>query len=370
MRLFISSSEPVRTPESIDLSDVPERIVPSGPWGRMWALGLCLAGLMFGGWEYHWRTQGFTPSLVDGPDVWSLERQRVGATQTQVVLVGASRMQVGFSRAVFHERFPNYDLVQLAKYARPPMAVLRDLSEDQDFRGIVICDAVSPYLERSYRNSLQDYVEFYRRQWTLNEQLNCRASSFFQDHLVSLNPHLNPAKVLFHRAVHGTSPTPQVLRMDVHRSQYVDYSKVIPGTNYEGRDNDIRERYHEQPPPAPDAWLVEAREIEALIQKIQQRGGKVTMVHFPVSGSLAELDEKFYPKREYWDRFAAMSSAETIHFGDVPTLAEFTCQDGSHLDYHDAPRFTAALLDELVRRKFLSSATVPLANRDVARVGQ
>jgi len=39
-----------------------------------------------------------------------------------------------------------------------------------------------------------------------------------------------------------------------------------------------------------------------------------------------------------------------IHFKDVESLKDFTCPDMSHLDYHDACRFTKALVHELRKR--------------------
>jgi hypothetical protein len=62
-----------------------------------------------------------------------------------------------------------------------------------------------------------------------------------------------------------------------------------------------------------------------------------------------KLDEKRYPKSKYWDQFAKMTNAVTIHFKDVPELSNFDCPDASHLDFRDAPRFTISLGNELRR---------------------
>jgi hypothetical protein len=73
----------------------------------------------------------------------------------------------------------------------------------------------------------------------------------------------------------------------------------------------------------------------------------VIFVRFPTSGVLWELEEQRYPRKDYWDVFAAESRAATVHFKDYPALARFQCPDGSHLDYRDAVPFTKALAEIL-----------------------
>ena len=65
----------------------------------------------------------------------------------------------------------------------------------------------------------------------------------------------------------------------------------------------------------------------------------MVFARLPTSGKLHDELERCKPKREFWNKFAAATSAETIHFQDVPTLADFECPDWSHLDVRDAPRF-------------------------------
>jgi hypothetical protein len=91
-------------------------------------------------------------------------------------------------------------------------------------------------------------------------------------------------------------------------------------------------------------------ETAPLVESIQKRGGKVIFARFPTSGEHRVLDERYYPRREYWDRFAARTPALAIHFDDVPALSRFELPDTSHLDSRDTPAFTEALIEELARR--------------------
>jgi alginate O-acetyltransferase complex protein AlgI len=57
------------------------------------------------------------------------------------------------------------------------------------------------------------------------------------------------------------------------------------------------------------------------------------------------------------ENFSALLGALGIAFEpNAPSLAESECPDGIHLDERDAPRFTALLLDELVRLQPLPAA--------------
>ena len=105
----------------------------------------------------------------------------------------------------------------------------------------------------------------------------------------------------------------------------------------------------------PASWLEDVTTHEPIVERLQSRGGRVAFVRIVSTDESYELSERCFPKTECWDRFAAKTGAVAIHFKDVPTLADFRCPDTLHLDYRDAPRFTTALLDELVRRGVLPS---------------
>ncbi len=93
--------------------------------------------------------------------------------------------------------------------------------------------------------------------------------------------------------------------------------------------------------------------IAAATAAIQARGGAVAYVMFPVCGPLRTLEDAAYPRETYWDDFAARVGAPTVHYADVPGMADFDCPDWSHLDMRDAPAFTDLLLDELERQGVL-----------------
>ncbi len=77
--------------------------------------------------------------------------------------------------------------------------------------------------------------------------------------------------------------------------------------------------------------------------ELQDRGVRVVVISFPVCGRRREIERSRYPRKQFWEVFAARTSAITIRSEDSPELQDYTCRDGSHLDKRDTPRFTRAL---------------------------
>jgi D-alanyl-lipoteichoic acid acyltransferase DltB (MBOAT superfamily) len=95
--------------------------------------------------------------------------------------------------------------------------------------------------------------------------------------------------------------------------------------------------------------------LNALVRRFAARGGRVIWVELPSSGRTRAVEERRYPRTQYWEWFAGhvelRGSALSVH--DDPALDTFRCPDGSHLDPSDAPAFTRELAGALVRRRLL-----------------
>src|SRR5262249_10352840 len=94
---------------------------------------------------------------------------------------------------------------------------------------------------------------------------------------------------------------------------------------------DLR-RQQEQDPPDPGKFVEIVVWIESLVQRIQSRGGRVIFISPPMSGEVWEVNKQVFPRKDFWDVFSVRTSAKTIHFKDYPSLANFVCPDGLHLD--------------------------------------
>jgi len=327
---------------------------PSGDWGKTWLTAAALLALALGGWEVLWRVRGHVPSVVANEALWAFQRARASPGNTEALaLLGKSRMRLNFSTDTFREHFPQHPVIPLAVGGLSPVASLRNLAEDQRFRGRVLCSITAEDLRRERHAEQLEYVDFYRHRATWDTHLNVLLSRFVQSRCVFANPRVNSKTVVEGVLAAGHLPDPIFVVTHADGSKSGDFSGVDIEPYRREREAMMLRVYKSEPPPPPDQWLAEALEIIPLAERIEARGGKVAFVRMPTSYNHWKYDEQYYPKREYWDRFAARCGRVAIHFQDVPELRGFRCPDSSHLDQRDAPAFTIALCGELVRRGFL-----------------
>ena len=157
---------------------------PAKRWLLVWITTIVCAMTICGGAEAFWRSQDHQPSIRDTPEYWAWLRAGVSDYQpNHVVLLGASRMQLGFATEVFRQRFPGYQLTQLAVNGRAAMATLRDLANDSAFQGIVICSATSKHFSRTAWDAQQEYVDTYQNRTYLPLAIEANISWHAQSHL-------------------------------------------------------------------------------------------------------------------------------------------------------------------------------------------
>jgi hypothetical protein len=335
-------------PSSISSSE-PRRI-PAGDWRATWLVALALAiGLLFA-LERVARTHGQRPSVTDDPIWWSLSRRELGDDPRVVAFVGTSRMQLAYVGSAFAAAAPKLRGVQLAINGVTAHGVLEDLAADERFKGVAVVDfdewdlswgdvykQVKPYIERSH--------ELWRAPGALANRV---LSSYAQERLAVLAIGGRP---LLTGLVQRQWPAATWVASDRDRISRADWSLASPAS--------LRSRAQKRlanfdtPAIAAEAWVANALALEPLIQRIRARGGDVVIVRLPISGRLAELFDQHYPRAQYWDAFAAKSSAHVIHFRDVPALAGLVCPDEMHLDQADQPRFTRAVVETLRARGVL-----------------
>jgi len=307
-------------------------------------------------YECHLRTAGFRPSVVDDRDLWSYYRAQVYSYgRKTIVLLGASRIQLDVIPHELEKMFPCYRIVQLAIDGKHPLSVLKDLSEDQGFRGIIVCSITALGFNRENWDDQSDFVEYYHNHFTLDKRVNRMIKTFIQQHLVIADPYVKFRKVFDYFLRRKRMPPPRYLVTCADRSRKADYSIVDVRAERAFRIKRIREIYEQNPAPPHQTWVRQAMAVEPFVAEIQGRGGKVVFLRLPSTGKHWELDQQFYPKDRYWDQFAAGTSAETIHFMNCSTLSEYNCPEGSHLDSKDAPTFTRDLGRELRKKGILSS---------------
>ena len=328
-----------------------------GPWLKTWLLAIGLTLAVLGGWELTLRRMGHRPNVIDDEALWAGQRDRVYTRggEKPIVLIGDCRTQLGLVPTVLRDSFAGRRVVQLAVEGSSPIATLRDLAADEAFNGTVICGLDARLLCRDLWDTQQHYVDYYHRQYGLNQKLNRFFSTLAQEHVVSIDPQLRLNNLLVRLATGQPWPAPYYLRTQADRSRLADYSRVdleahrkwaCDRTTWLATNRDL---------PWTEEWLQDAMEVEPWVDAIVARGGRVVFVQFPTTGHLFAYDEAIFPKEKFWDAFAARTSALCIHFKDVPELAAFDCPDWSHLDRTDALRFTTELGRTLADRELLGT---------------
>jgi hypothetical protein len=293
------------------------------------------------------RARGFQPSVKDDEYLWALERRRASDdSPTTMAILGASRILLAFSPTAFAEELPRWKYVQLAVQGSRPLGALIDLAMDPSFRGVAVIDIVELNFNAEGLDSLKRELGAFRRGWRAIGELAERSlSKRVQEHLAILSTGgLRALRSLWST---GAWPAPSYTTTAADRTRYADYSLVDAEARRKQRVARI-DRWSDS--LDLKGWLAEPLALEVFVAMIQARGGNVVFVRMPTCDERWTYDESVAPKAEYWDRFAAVTRATTIHFADYPQLSNFECPDTSHIDSSDGPRFTRALLDILVER--------------------
>ncbi|VAX40795.1 hypothetical protein MNBD_PLANCTO02-839 [hydrothermal vent metagenome] len=313
------------------------------------------------------RTHGHQPSVSDNLELWANVRDTVYDSDGKViVLLGASRMQLGINTNVLRKRFPDYTIAQLAVNGRRPMRALEDLANDKKFKGIVVCSVMTMSLPQDRWEGQEKQVKYYHQRTNISNKINQQIITYTQNHFVIANPNIKLTNMIKEAVKDFSMIKPSYVQGQPDRSSRANFSHRTDEQLLQYVPGFLRSKKQSNHPlqTDPKQWLEDVQIVETLVQKIQLRGGQVVFVRMPTSGELWDYEEQSIPKSLFWDRFAEKSSAETIHFKEIETLKNFTCPDRSHLDYRDTPQFTNALFDEIARRKVFSTTSfIQTANK-------
>jgi hypothetical protein len=320
-------------------------------WAMVLATSVVAAVLIVGAAEIRWRRLGYVPNIRDSSELWSIQRDRVYAEKrTPFVLLGASRIEFAIDMPLLQQLLPDYQPVMLAQNAHYPLAALRDLAADANFRGIILCDIESRGLYKMYADMQQPLVDYYHRQWSPSWHVHRLLLNLWQAHFDIADPQLG-AVAAARRWIDGTAaPARDYFRFHTDRSGDIDYGQVDTEAakrhfaELVANSKDIRALV------APDAWFADLRDVYEWTRQIQARGGKVIFYQSPTSGQVRQTDLVAHPPAQYWGRFAADSPAPVLDAEDDPALSAFRQPDDSHLDWRDKPAYTRALVDALVSR--------------------
>jgi len=323
-------------------------------WLLTWLLA---AAITAGGWlafETYWRGQGYGPTVMDSLDLWSLHRSRASkpAPPLRVALLGASRIQYGLSPSVFRDEARNTDPIMLAVNGHYPLAALRDLADDENFKGVAIVGIDSRGMDKKVWEMQAKHVQQYHHDWSPSREVHRRLLTYVQQHAIAARPDFAVVTLAKRYLDDQGPPYREYVTFERDRSGGTDYRKSDLAAIRAARVADLRKYYPMYTPPTPAEWLNEMREVVRWVDKINARGGRVVIYREPVSGEHLELDEANFPRAKYWDRLVEIMPATMLDFRDYPELVIDT-PDTSHIDIKDIDRHTRALVRVLKARGVL-----------------
>lgn len=313
--------------------------------------------------DRHWRARGYVPAVIDSMSLWAQQRDRVYSQErTPLVLLGASRIQLGIDMPLLRERLPAYRPVMLAINGHYPLAALRDLADDEDFRGVVLCDIESRGFEPVHREMQQPYVDHYRTRWTPSGRVHRILLTAWQRHALIANPDFGALASLRRWLGGGGAPWKSYVRYRRDRSGDADYAGIDAVPYAKAFADGYRHVLAAHPPSPPDRWLADVALVRGWIERIHARGGEVIFYNTPTAGALRKLVDDAYPAGQYWDRLGTALDAPTLDYREIPALTAIALPDGSHVDYRDKPAYTRALVDTLIERGWLRGTDAPSRN--------
>ena len=325
-------------------------------WLIAWLLALVAVLGTAAAFELSLRARGYVPTVQDDKDLWSLQADKLRGAREPIALLGASRIQFAVDPAQV-EKATGRTTAMLAINGEYPVATLRWLAKRTDFHGLAIVGVDSRGLDRRHWEMQQPWIDHYRHRWTLARKVHRVLLTPLQRYLVFMRSPFAWVS-LARREFEGLGmPFNDYLVMRADRVGFLDYRRTNVAAIKRQRIIDLVDYYRDYPPAPPSAWLANLEQVSAWVRMIQARGGNVVFFREPSAGEHLALDEKNYPRGEYWDAYARVSPATMIEFRDVPAFASMVLPDTSHIDGLDVPRFTAALIEVLARRGIITVAS-------------
>lgn len=355
-------------------------VVPEHQWFRLMIASVVLTAACTLGWESYWRSQGYTPSVNDTPDLWADVREQVDANPTGTVLIGSSRILYGFDLGVYEQAFGQRPM-QLATVGTSGSEYLHHLA-DSEFAGTVIV-GVSPGLYFAPGGPpvarARENVQYYRDRGPA-KRISHTLSMMLERRFAFLEPTDLPLEKLLRANPLPTRAGARLPPLAPPHFYHVNEERQAAMTAKAEKDATFQQVIKERwiplftPPPPPKNLSPEVfgQKMERMLQtaldrskesvdKIRARGGRVVFVRYPSTGTVRELERKFTPRAMRWDRLLKATNAPGIHFEDHSELSGFECPEWSHLTRADATTFTTRLIPHL-RRALADDALSPLLN--------
>ena len=344
---------------------VPERDIPTRPWGPIWIVAVVMAIVMLAGWEWYWRDYGVTPSYRNSDAQWASQRRRIDNGE------GGKTVLIGSSRVLFDVQLPVWEKatgerpIQLSLEGTSSVPVLEDLAADANFTGRLLV-GVTPGLFFSGFAYRGDAISRYHKEAPSDRTGHWISQHLLEPWLAFYDPDFALDVVVRRQAwparagVPSRMPVRKLMVSDIDRNTMM-WRKVEVDPVYRALARSIwTQNFTGPPPPSMNtpakAKAVVDKQIERAVKAVttlRARGVQVVFVRPPSVGEYYAFEQKTVPRTATWDVLLQRTGAPGIHFEDFPALQGYESPEWSHLTAAEADRFTAALVP-IVEREFRS----------------
>ena len=312
------------------------------------------------------------PSVRDSKELWATARsEAVLLGDRALILVGDSRMQLDIDLDILAAN-TGLTPVQLAIDGSEFLPMLADLAADDSIKGhVLVSGDIWKLVKKPHTDRANEWIDFYHKDY--KDLVAPKLETLLKSHVQTLSALYAsgmPASDLLVRLITPGRVTPLYLTTKTNRQRDADYRLVEQPMFYIQRvlrnlgemvdlsqvatETDFERLVQEKlKHSSPSHYSSENfAYVNGLVERIVARGGKVGFVSFPMSRLILAIDEYRTPREYGWDVFAANSAATTLNCLDYPEM-NYSLPDGSHLDLHDKPAFTADLVSRLKAKGFL-----------------
>lgn len=333
--------------------------LPEAPYKRIWLLILCLLALALSLSEWLYRQKGFRPSIADTKMYWAIKRDQVynqPKEKKKIVIVGASRAQLGIVPDSIQDELPGHKVVHLAVGGTQSLYILMDLAQDPNFNGTVFFSMIIPSLDTNNVEAAKPWADYYHNHFdhygNLGKRYNAWIQATLQQYLITMSTTLRLSEIV--RLSFSLKPNYIHMQKSRYRAAYyydlmtpkelmTHRSKRIKGLKMPTERTDIdHERVFQK---------LDYKTLITCYRQLKKKGGHLFLIRMPTTGEHWLHDEKFFPKDRLWDRISNITNIPSIHFQDYSELSAYTCPDTSHLDANDSPEFTKNLV-KIIKKQY------------------
>lgn len=331
-------------------------------------LAAILAATFILSWELLLRKQGYKPSYNDDKALWAAKRKEAYQSQDKAtVFIGSSRIKFDLDIPTW-EKLTGEKAVQLALVGTSPQLVLKNLADDEAFKGKLIIDVTEPLFFSAnpfFQKRSTEAVAYYQKQTPsekLSNEINFAVESSFtllEEERFSLNTLLSDLNVPNRPGVFTLPPFPKTFGWTTKdRQTYLSDLFLSNPKDIEWQTNIWKMLVTGDPtPPLNDSALQAIfTDLKRNIQKIRSRGGKVLFVRTPSSGFMGDGEVKFFPRERYWNSLLKNTGTDGLHFKDDSVTASLICPEWSHLSIAGAKVYTQQLVKNLQQKAWFTQA--------------